>query len=109
MKILVISLAGIGDTLFATPLIHELRANFPDAQIDAMVLWAGSRDMLEGNPCLNAVYQRNLIHVGKVEAFKFVWQLRKHKYDATLNTHPQSRIHYRAVARLINAPARISH
>ena len=37
VKILVISMAGIGDTLIATPLIHELRANFPDATIDALV------------------------------------------------------------------------
>ncbi len=29
VKILVISLAGIGDTLIATPLIHELRDEFP--------------------------------------------------------------------------------
>ena len=61
MKILVISLAGIGDTLLATPLIHELRANFPDATIDALVLWAGSKDLLENNPHLNRVYQKNLI------------------------------------------------
>jgi ADP-heptose:LPS heptosyltransferase len=50
MNILVISLAGIGDTLFATPLIHELRANFPAANIDALVLWTGSKHLLEGNP-----------------------------------------------------------
>ena len=57
MKILVISLAGIGDTLLATPLIHELRANFPDATIDALVLWAGSKDLLEDNPHLGRVHQ----------------------------------------------------
>ena len=44
MKILVISLAGIGDTLFATPLLHELRANFPDATIDVLVKEAGARE-----------------------------------------------------------------
>src|SRR5438876_7947945 len=98
MKILVISLAGIGDTLFATPLIHELRANFPDARIDALVLWAGSKDLLEGNPHLNSTYQKNLIQAGKVEALKFLWQLRQNHYDFSINTHPQSRIHYRAVA-----------
>src|SRR5436305_8527562 len=107
MRILIISLAGIGDTLFATPLIHELRANFPDAQIDALVLWAGSRDVLEGNPHLNAVYQRNLIRGLNLETLRFLWQVRQNKYDATLNTHPQSRIHYRAVARFMNAPMRI--
>ena len=50
MKILVISFAGIGDTIFATPLIHELRANFPEATIDVFVRWAGSKGLLENNP-----------------------------------------------------------
>ena len=46
MKILVISLAGIGDTLLATPLIRELRANFPAATIDVLTMWAGSKDLM---------------------------------------------------------------
>ena len=109
MNILVISLAGIGDTLFATPLIHELRANFPTAGIDAFVLWPGSKNLLEGNPHLNSVHQKNLIRASKAESLGFLWQLRKQQYDLSINTHPQSRIHYRAVARLINARVRVSH
>jgi ADP-heptose:LPS heptosyltransferase len=109
MKILVVSLAGIGDTLFATPLIHELRANFPNAQIDALVLWAGSRDLLHGNPYLNGIYQRNLIKAGAAASLKFLWQLSRNKYDVSINTHPQSRIHYRLVAWCIDARTRISH
>ena len=109
MNILVISLAGIGDTLFATPLIHELRANFPAATIDALVLWPGSKHLLEGNPHLNSVHQKNLIRAGKAESLRFLWQLRKGKYDLSINTHPQSRVHYRAVARFINARVRVSH
>jgi len=109
MKFLVISLAGIGDTLFATPVIHELRANFPDAVIDALVLWPGSRDVLEGNPHLNTVYQKNLLAASWVAALKFFSGLRPNRYDVSLNTHPQSRIHYRVAARVIGAPVRISH
>jgi ADP-heptose:LPS heptosyltransferase len=109
VKILVISMAGIGDTLLATPLIHELRANFPDATIDALVLWSGSKDLLENNPHLNRVYQKNLIKVGKLEALQFLWSLRKNRYDVSINTHPQSRIHYRIVARMVGAKTRISH
>jgi len=109
MKLLVISLAGIGDTLFATPLIHELRANFPDATLDALVLWRGSRDVLEGNPYLSRVHQRNLITDSKSNAFRFLIGLRREGYDASFNTHPQSRIHYRLVARIIGARTRISH
>ena len=109
MKLLVISLAGIGDTLFATPLIHELGLNFPDAEIEALVRWPGARDLLEGNPHLKAVHQKNLMSAGKAEGLNFLWGLRKRRYDATLNTFPQSRVAYRLVARLIAAPLRISH
>ncbi len=109
MKILVISLAGIGDTLLSTPLIHELRANFPDATIDALVLWKGSKDLLEGNPHLNRIHQKNLITAGKWEAYKFLKSVGQEKYDVSINTHPQTRIHYRIVAKIIGAPLRISH
>jgi ADP-heptose:LPS heptosyltransferase len=109
VKILVISMAGIGDTLLATPLIHELRATFPGATIDALVLWTGSKDLLENNPHLNRVFQKNLINAGKLEAFYFLWSLRRQHYDVSINTHPQSRIHYRIAARIVGATTRFSH
>jgi ADP-heptose:LPS heptosyltransferase len=109
MKILVISMAGIGDALIATPLIHELRVNFPDATIDALAMWPGSRDLLENNPHLNQTHQKNLIKCGKFEGLKFLWSLRRHHYDVSINTHPQPRIHYRIAARIAGAPVRISH
>jgi heptosyltransferase-2 len=109
MNILVISFAGIGDTLFATPLIHELRANYPDARIDAFVRWTGSKHLLEGNPHLNAVHQKNLIAADKGDSLKLLWRLRQEAYDLSFNTHPQSRVLYRGVARFINARLRVSH
>jgi ADP-heptose:LPS heptosyltransferase len=115
MKILVISLAGIGDALLATPLIHELRANFPDATIGALVLWGGSRELLENNPYLNRVHQENLVTagkldtVGKLKALRFFWSLRRERYDVSINTHPQSQRLYRLAARIIGASTRISH
>jgi ADP-heptose:LPS heptosyltransferase len=115
VKILVISLAGIGDTLLATPFIHELRANFPDATIDALVLWPGSKDLLENNPHLNRIYQKNLVHAGKLDAagkqnaLRFFWSLRRERYDVSINTHPQSQRLYRMAARIMGAPVRISH
>jgi len=108
-RILVISLAGIGDTILATPLIHELRASFPDARIDALVLWAGSKDILERNPHLNQAFQRNLLKQSNLQAFRFLLPIRKNRYDISINTHPQSRRHYRFIARIIGAALRISH
>ena len=102
-------MAGIGDTLLATPLIHELRANFSDATIEALAIWPGSKDLLENNPHLNRVYQKNLIKAGKVEALRFLWSLRRNRHDVSINTHPQSRMHYRLAARIAGAAMRISH
>jgi ADP-heptose:LPS heptosyltransferase len=109
VKILVISLAGIGDTLLATPLIHELRLNFPTAIIDVFTKESGARDLLENNPYINRVHYKNLLRCGKMEGLGFIWSLRKNGYDLTINTHPQSRMVYRAVARMIGAQTRISH
>ena len=109
MKLLVISLAGIGDTLLSTPLIRELRLNFPDAQIDALTRWAGAKDFLEGNPNLTAVHQKNFETAGKLDSLKFLLALRRQNYDVSINTHPQSRTVYRTIARLIGARTRISH
>ena len=109
MKILVISLAGIGDTILATPLIHELRANFPDARIDALVRWPGARDILAGSPWLNNVYQKDLAQEGRLKSLRFLHGLRQTGYDVSINTHPQSRREYRVVARIIGARRRISH
>src|SRR5213595_3681875 len=109
LKFLVISYAGIGDTLFATPLIHELRANFPDSTIDTFVRWKGSKDLLGGNPHINSVYQKDLVRTGQTGALTLLGQLRRNRYDVSINTHPQSRVAYRAVARVINAGQRFSH
>jgi ADP-heptose:LPS heptosyltransferase len=109
MKILVISLAGIGDTILSTPLIRELRTNFPDSTIDSLVLWPGSKELLENNPCLNRVHQKHLINDSKLSSVRFIWGLRREHYDVSINTHPQSRIHYRICAWLAGARVRVSH
>src|ERR1035437_9534833 len=109
MKILVISMAGIGDTLIATPLIHERRANFPNATIGVLAMWPGSKDLLDSNPHVNRVFQKNLMKCGKLEALQFLWSLRGERYQLSINTHPQSRIHYRLAAFIAGAQVRISH
>lgn len=109
MKILVISFAGIGDTIFAPPLIHELRENFPGAVIDVFVRWDGARNLLENNPYLNTVHQKDPANSSKLESLRFLLKLRGARYDVSINTFPQSRREYRLVAKFINARKRISH
>ena len=109
MNILVISLAGIGDTLIATPFIRELRENFPSATIDALVRWPGAKDLLAHNPNVNRVFQKDLAQCGKFEALRFLSSLRREHYQLSVNTHPQSRTLYRIAAWLVGAEVRISH
>lgn len=108
MKILVISFAGIGDTIFATPLIHELRENFPGATIDAFVRWDGAK-FIENNPHLNTVHQKDLANDSKFDSLHFLMKLRRTRYDVSFVTFPQSRREYRFVARFINAEMSLSH
>jgi heptosyltransferase-2 len=109
MKILVISLAGIGDTLLATPLLRVLREQCPNATIDVLARWPGSRDLLVGNPHINAVHQQNLVDAGAFANLKFLTSVRRERHDVSINTHPQGKREYRFIARLIGAPLRLSH
>jgi len=108
-RILVISLAGIGDTLQATPVLHELRLQFPAARIDVAVLWPGSAQLLEGNRRIDSVHQFNLIQGPRHKALAFLLRLRAQRYDLSLTLHPQGRREYRIVSRIIRAKRRLSH
>lgn len=108
-RILVIALSGIGDTLIATPFIQELRYHFPEAEIETLVLWPGARQILEGNPHLNRVFQHDFLRRTKLETIRFVAQMRRRKYDLSVNVHTQGRREYRYVARAIHARRRLSH
>lgn len=109
MKILVIAMSGIGDTLIATPLFDELRANFPDARIDALVMWAGAKDLLEGNPHVHRVWQKNMIKDGPWKGLPFLLGIRREHYDISINAHTQGRLAYRGTAALIGAKLRVGH
>ncbi len=108
-RILVIALSGIGDTLIATPLIHELGLHFPGAVIEALVLWPGSRQILEGNPHLHAVHQHDFLCRSKRETLGFLASMRRRNYDLSVNVHTLGRREYRYVARAISARRRLSH
>ena len=109
MKILVISLAGIGDTLLATPLMHELRVNFPQAQIDVLVKEGGARDLLETNPHISSLHCEPMLQQSTAANLRGLRRFRRERYDVSLNTYPQSKIHYRLVSRWVAARERLSH
>lgn len=108
-RILVLSLSGIGDTLMATPLLHELHLQFPSAEIDVLVLWAGAAEVLRGNPNVREVIRHDFLKEGRLSSVARCLELRRRRYDLSINTHTQGRRGYRLIARLIGAETRLSH
>lgn len=85
-KILIIKIAAIGDVLLSTPVIENLRNNFPDAQINFLTQ-RFCRDVLADNPFLSA-------HEGGVLTYDLslgdssrciIKNIRKQKYDLVID------------------------
>jgi heptosyltransferase-2 len=105
MKILIIALSGIGDALMFTPALKLLRKHLPDAEIDALVMYRGAREIFSKNSNLNRVIHFNFLEEGALKALKFLFQLRK-KYDATVNVYPSNRKEYNLISFIIGARKR---
>lgn len=72
MKVLLWKIGALGDVVMTTPLVRQLRARLPDAQIDYLV-GQGSRVILEGNPHLDCVvgFDERILFGGQA------WRLRE--------------------------------
>lgn len=105
MKILIYALSGIGDALMFTPSIIKLRESYPDAQIDALVMFKGAKDIYERIPELSNVYFYDFLNSSLFPAIKYLTRFRK-KYDVSINVYPANRREYNVINFLSGAPKR---
>ncbi|QKF65077.1 putative lipopolysaccharide heptosyltransferase III [Campylobacter corcagiensis] len=91
MKILVIKFRNIGDTLLASPVVSNLKLNYPDATID-FALNSGCEAMISGNPNINKIhiYDRfkikNSNFIDKILLeLEFAKNIKKQNYDIAIN------------------------
>lgn len=106
-KIIVISLAGAGDTLMASPLLRELRCAFSSAVIDVLTMQgAVARDILRGNPCVSEHLHHDFMHAPFHKSLGFCLSLRRRRYDMSFTVMPQNRFEYNFVTFLIGARQR---
>lgn len=108
-KILVLCLAGIGDAIMFTPTLRILRQAFPLAKIDALVMYEGTKSMLECSPDLDHIIHWNFMQQGKKRSALFCLKLRRNHYDLSLTAYPSNRYEYNMVTLLIGAKLRIGH
>ena len=92
MKILVMKFRNIGDVLLVTPLIHNLKLNYPDAKIDIAVN-KGTEEMITLNPHVHDVLIYDRVKIKKLpllkrvlSELKFAFLLRAKQYDMVINT-----------------------
>ncbi|PKL82759.1 MAG: glycosyltransferase family 9 protein [Ignavibacteriae bacterium HGW-Ignavibacteriae-3] len=107
MKILVIALSGIGDALMFTPALQKLREELPSAEIDALVMYKGVKDIYTGLPQFSNVIYFDFVGRPVPESIKFVLSLRN-KYDATISVYPSNRKEYNIINRMIGAEKRFA-
>jgi heptosyltransferase II len=107
MKILILALSGIGDALMFTPALKLLRGELPSAQIDAFVMFNGTKEIYQTNSNINNIIHFDFIKEGVLNSLNFVLGLRK-KYDATINVYPSNRKEYNLISFLIGAKKRIA-
>ena len=105
MKILILALSGIGDALMFTPALKLLRQSNPTAQIDALVMFKGTKEIYETNPNFSNVIHFDFIKQGTLNSLKFILGLRN-KYDATISVYPSNRKEYNIISFLIGAKQR---
>jgi lipopolysaccharide heptosyltransferase II len=107
MKILLFKTGAIGDTVMTTPLVRQLRKNYPDARIDYLI-GKNAAQVLEGNKNLDEIIRFDPNIFFKKRLFQYIQlvrDIRKRKYDLifVLDRHQI----YNLTAKLMGVPKRV--
>jgi len=111
MKILLISLKGLGDTVYMIPLIRRLRAEYGDAVMTLVVRDRKCVELFANCPYVKPV----LINYSRTDPasllghLKTVLALRREKFDVSLTSFPSNRLAYNLFAFCAGAKKRITH
>jgi len=105
MKILILALSGIGDALMFTPAMQLLRSKLPDAEIDAMVMYKGVKDIYERTNLFDTVHYFDFLSAPKFSSFQFVLKFRG-RYEASINVYPSNRKEYNLINFIVGAKKR---
>ncbi len=84
MKVLIVQTAFIGDVVLATPIIENLRDNFPNAIIDILVR-KGNESLLDNNPHLRKVLVFNKKQQKYKNLISLIRQIRSQRYEYVIN------------------------
>lgn len=108
-RIIVFCLPGIGDAILFTPALAVLRRAFPAAHITALTMFRGAADILETNPNLDEVRCFDFFHAGTWRSLRYVWRLRRERFDLAVLGFPANRLEYNVLNALVGRRWRAGH
>jgi len=107
-RILIFNVNWLGDVLFSSATIRNIRRNYPDSYI-ASVIPSRCYPVLKGNPYLDEViiFDEKDRHKGVLEKLNFVSQLKKKNFDTVFLLHRS--LSRALICRLAGISQRIGH
>ncbi len=107
MKVVILPLYGIGDTLMTTPAIKILK-NSIKCEITNICMFQSNYEVLKGNPFIDDLIYFPFLKKSKLEVVKFINSLRG-RFEASINFYPSNRWQYNLIAWFIGSKNRIGH
>lgn len=107
-RVLIVSLAGIGNLLMASPLFRALHGANPRVTIDVLVASRGTADMLSGHPRVRRVL-RGAPKPMPSAWLRMAWALRRGRYDVGLVAHPGQRFMSASLLAFGGVQRRVGH
>ena len=106
MKILAISVSGIGNTILFTPVLRSLRKRFPGVRIDLLTWSRAMAVPVEGSGLVDQCLVMPPSLSGKLS---LLWRLRRECYDSSVIAFPSNKMQFHVLSFLIGARKRFSH
>ncbi len=107
-RVLCMCLSGVGDALTFTPFLRLLKQARPELEIEVLVMFKASQQMLENNSDVSAVHFIDFIDGSAPTSLIEVLKLRRNHYDATIAAYPANRAEYNIIQILLGG-RRIGH
>lgn len=107
-KILVITVAGIGNAILFTPTLRLLKKYFPHAEIDCFARREDVAKIFEDNPAINKVFCYNAQKT-LFSKMRLFFDLRKKGYDISITAFPSNSIEFNILAYFFGAKLRLTH
>lgn len=110
MKIAVLIIKGIGDTLHALPALKRLRQAKPDAAITVVVADDSCSQIINASglsmcPVILPFRRKGTL----IRCLGVLHRLRRESFDVSITMFPSNRVWYNLFARIMNARLRITH